>query len=348
MELHALAQTPALQSRRHDQVLDDLVHVGAGALQSFLLVDRDLSPDTVDHRLRSMRHMAATGFSWPTYCSSAPAALVEGRRWLAAKKLAGGRSCLHNYELVLNDVARFRGLEDAAFTGVWFQHTKPKYGHPDPYSPAELTALLQYRCADPFVERRRRALIWLALQTRLRRSELSRITLDDLDEDLGVLHVRRPAKGGKPRSIPMPRETWSSRRPLQAYLRARADVLKAIPTGGQSCSGLWFSRDGAELGRNMLSKETMDLSHELGFPVSFNRFRRTGTTALFRAGVGLPTVQYLLGHHDPRSTLWYFEPTHEDARRDLERCRVNGFARPTQQLEAEHQVQPDEEILVAA
>lgn len=338
-------QAPSLLARPtapRDLALDDLVNVGASAFQAFLLVDRDLSPVTVDHRLRSMRHMAATGFSWPTFCSSAPAALFEGRRWLAEKKLAAGRSTLHNYELVLNDVARYQALTDAAFQGVWFQHTKPLYGHPDPYSPAELAALAGYRCADAFVERRRRALIWLALHTCLRRSELARIQLRDLDEDLGVLHVRRPAKGGKPRALPMPRETWSARRPLAAYLRARSNVL----CGALDVEGLWVSRAGHELGSHMLGKETADLSRELGFAVSFNRFRRTGTTQLFRRGVGLPTVQYLLGHHNPRSTLWYYEPTVDDIRRDLARCRVHGFAPAPGELGGGREDKPGAEVLV--
>ena len=297
-------------------------HLDVDALQSFMLVNLDHAAMTVEHRLRSMRHMAANGFDWQLFLSSSTAAVKEAERWLAAKKLAAGRSTLHNYQFVLNDVAAYQAVHDDDFEDVWFETTKPLYGHPDPYSRLELVALTTYRCANSFTERRRRALIWLCLNTRLRRTELQRINVEDLDERRAVLRVPHPAKGGKPRSLPMPRETWSPARPVAAYLAARGRVLKRMK---RDVPGLWISQVGAPLGINMLSRETFDLSRELGFAVSYNRFRRTGATKLLRLGVGLPAVQFLLGHRDPRSTMHYYDPTCDDVREDLERCHIAGF-----------------------
>lgn len=321
MEHHAPALLPFAQWGPLRAQHVDQVDVDWSALQGFLLVDRDLSPDTVAHRLRSSRHMAAAGFRWKLYCSSPAAALVEGRRWLAWKKIHGGRSSLHNYELVLNDVARLLAQRDVGFGVVRFQHTKPLYGHPEPYSSSEWTAILGYRHAEPFVELRRRAILWFCRSTGLRRTEIARIELEDLDEDAGVLNVRRPAKRGRPRAVPLPREAWAPSGELQTYLRARGRVASS------STRLLWTSRAGRALSKHMLSKETFDISAELGFAVSFNRFRRTRATQLARAGVGLATLQALYGHSDPKSTRWYFEPTADDLRRDLERHDVDGFSK---------------------
>lgn len=148
------------------------------SVQQFQLVDLDRSPATVEYRARNARHMGRTGLDWESFAKSPDDARAEGRRWLATKKLQAGRRVLANYEQTLNDVAAWLASvnpgfrDDSGRPRVHFTVTDHGYGHPDPYNAAQWAAILAYRHRTPFIEKRRRAMIYLLSCTGLRRSEV--------------------------------------------------------------------------------------------------------------------------------------------------------------------------------
>lgn len=279
-----------------------------------MLVDQDRAVATVETRLRATRHMERAGFSWLRFCEGPEQALREGRRFLAIKKVAGKRHAMQLYAKTLNDLARWRGYD------LHFPLAKAPSGHPDPYTPEQLAALAAYAHPVEFVEKRRKAMLWLCQATGLRRAEIARVRLADLDRGRGGLHIPNPAKDGKPRTIPLPADAWSPKRALVAYLVVRAAVHPAS-------DALWVTRRGSQMPVAVVGREMWEIGEALGFLVSFNRFRRTRATMLNRSGVELGTLQSLYGHADPKSTRWYYEPQVDDLREALRRARVPGFVR---------------------
>jgi site-specific recombinase XerD len=83
--------------------------------------------------------------------------------------------------------------------------------------PEELRSLLDTCKGTTFDERRDAALIWLFLDTGIRRAEAAGLQLADVDFDQDVIHVT--GKGRRPRSAPFGRK---ASRALDRYLSARA------------------------------------------------------------------------------------------------------------------------------
>ena len=88
---------------------------------------------------------------------------------------------------------------------------------PPVLSEDDLRRLLKACEGQTFEDRRDMAMIRLLLDTGARRSELSSLTLEDIDWDLGVVLVK--GKGGRMRACPFGRKTAMA---LDRYIRARA------------------------------------------------------------------------------------------------------------------------------
>ena len=294
------------------------------ALRDYQLTDLDLAIETVRGRRRSAGHMTRKGFDWRAFAESPALAYRESRRWLAWKKLSGGRNSLHNYEYVVNDVAKFMAFRtgDRAFLQACVEKiTEPEYGHPDPYAPHEIQALQAYGSgSDDFTTKRRRAMVLLSSFCGARRGEQSRFDIVDLDLDALTLHQRLPGKHGRKRKLPIPSLFASPTRAITAYLEERA---RRFPRA----DALWLTQDGTRFSPATLGRETFHMSQELGFAVSFNRFRRSWNTTVRRCGCPKETAKYLLGHQGKDATDHYWEPDVEDIRHCLHKHEVPGFIR---------------------
>jgi site-specific recombinase XerD len=141
----------------------------------------------------------------------------------------------------------------------------------------------------------------LLLFAGLRRSELTAITLDDIDLANAQLLVR--GKGAKQRVVPLtPLVVEAIRKYLPCRPRTDSDHLFVSRIGGRPLHGRVAGR--------MLDRvlERADLNHA---GITPHRLRHTFATHLIRSGVDIRTVQELLGHADLQTTARYL---HSDTR----------------------------------
>jgi integrase len=103
-----------------------------------------------------------------------------------------------------------------------------------------IRALLKACSGKSYAERRDLAIVRLLLDTGMRRNELAKLTLEDLDLDAGIAYV--VGKGRRPRACPFEAKTGQA---LDRYLRVRRQhrlaSLPALwlgPKGGMTDSGI--------------------------------------------------------------------------------------------------------------
>jgi len=146
-----------------------------------------------------------------------------------------------------------------------------------------------------------RAMLALLLFAGLRRSELTAITLDDIELANAQLLVR--GKGAKQRLVPLtPVVIEAIRQYLPCRTQTNSNHLFVSRVGGRPLHGRVAGR--------MLNRviQQAGLSDERITP---HRLRHTFATHLIRSGVDIRTVQELLGHADLQTTARYL---HSDTR----------------------------------
>ncbi len=146
-----------------------------------------------------------------------------------------------------------------------------------------------------------RALVALLPFAGLRRSEVTAITLEDLDLEHGHLLVR--GKGAKQRAVPLAPMVVQA---IQEYLPCRPQTdsahLFVSRVGGHALPGRVTNR----MLRQVLRGADLDQKR-----ITPHRLRHTFATHLLRTGVDVRTVQELLGHADLQTTARYL---HSDLR----------------------------------
>ncbi len=156
------------------------------------------------------------------------------------------------------------------------------------------------------------ALITLMLNTGLRVSEVSRLTVDDIQISprKGSVTVRG-GKGEKFRTVPLNVDT---RKAVQAYLR-RNDL--------QNGSYLFVSQRGGPLQPSgiyyLVNRYAYDARLE---DVTPHTLRHTFGKNLVDAGVSLDRVAQLLGHESVNTTRIYTTPSEQDLQRDVEKIAL--------------------------
>lgn len=173
-------------------------------------------------------------------------------------------------------------------------------------TPEQLARL--YRAA----RRRERVLIALEGFNGLRRVEVLRLRLRDLDFERGRLHVLGKGRhGGKWRTLPMFSETA---RVLRAVPSLPLDDSKVVP----------LSRSGADL----LLRRAADRAgfSGLGVRVSHHDLRRTFGRLAHRAGMDLVQLKNLYGHASLDQTVHYIGLDEDEMRAGLDRLAT--FIRP--------------------
>jgi integrase/recombinase XerD len=167
-------------------------------------------------------------------------------------------------------------------------------------TPAEVDALLTAPDRSTWLGRRDHALLALAIQSGLRVSELTSLTIADLHLSDGP-HVRCHGKGRKERATPLTRQTVAV---LRAWTSERS---------GAATDPVFPTRQGHPLGVDaiqwLLAKHTRAAAD--GCPslrtrqVSPHVLRHTCAVNLLRCGVDTATIALWLGHADIRATQTY-------------------------------------------
>ena len=167
-------------------------------------------------------------------------------------------------------------------------------------SPAEVDALLAAPDRSTWLGRRDHALLVLAVQTGLRVSELTALTIADLH--LGdATHIKCHGKGRKERATPLTRQTVEV---LRAWMRERTGTATdpAFPTR----QGRPLSVDAIQwLLAKHVNTATDPCPSLRGKTVSPHVLRHTCAVNLLRAGVDIATIALWLGHSDIRATQIY-------------------------------------------
>ena len=150
--------------------------------------------------------------------------------------------------------------------------------------------------------RRDHALLLLAIQTGLRVSEITGLTIEDVRLDRGAAHVRCRGKGRKERVTPLTAQTVKA---LRAYLRDRFDAPPASPLFLSRRRGP-MSRDAVEhlveVHRVRAAKKCPSLADK---NLSPHVLRHTSAMLLLHAGTDRSTIALWLGHESIETTEIY-------------------------------------------
>jgi integrase/recombinase XerD len=155
---------------------------------------------------------------------------------------------------------------------------------------------------SPHLQSRDRAMVYLLYATGLRVSELVGLTPHHLD--LSLSYVRLTGKGGKERIVPF----------AQAADQALADYMNHHRAALQPQSEhLFLNHRGEPLSRQSFWKTLKALAQAAGLPHSLSphTLRHSFATHLLHSGMGLRSLQLLLGHSDLTTTQIYTHLTPE-------------------------------------
>ena len=170
----------------------------------------------------------------------------------------------------------------------------------------EVDALL--KAPDPTTPRGRRdrAILETFYATGLRVSELSALTVDDVQADAGF--VRCVGKGDKERVVPIGHKALAA---IAAWMRGgRGEYSRKNP----ECRAIFLSRLGLPLDRTVIWRYIRQYAREAGIgkPIHPHTLRHSFATHLLANGASLRTIQEMLGHADISTTQIY---THVDQSR---------------------------------
>jgi len=146
---------------------------------------------------------------------------------------------------------------------------------------------------------RDRAVLEVLYSSGLRRKELVNLSLYDLDQERGTLHVRL-GKGKKDRMVPIGERAlaWVSK-----YLEEVRPQLVVEPDSGY----LFLTLYGQPLSVSWLTDRVREYVEqaELGKHGSCHLFRHTMATLMLEGGADVRFIQEMLGHADPKTTQIY-------------------------------------------
>jgi site-specific recombinase XerD len=254
---------------------------------------RNYSNDTIRHHLRAVEEFSRHFATAPDKLG-----LNELRTYqaylLKTRKLAVGT--------VVNHVAALR---------FFFVRTlkRPEFRDfiPYPKEPERLPTILSLDEVSRLINATgnlfRRALLMTVYGTGMRRSEVVRLKVSDIDSKRMIIRVVR-GKGSKDRDLPLNPELLET---LRAYWRWRKPKEYLFPSRGE--------RKGPDV---PLSDKTVwhvcsDAARKAGLTkhVTPHTLRHSWATHLLEAGTDLRTIQMLLGHGDLETTARYIHLSQE-------------------------------------
>lgn len=207
----------------------------------------------------------------------------------------------------------------------------------DVLTAAEAETVLNVPDTDDALGVRDRAILEVLYSTGVRRLELVKLSVYDLDEGRGCLHVRK-GKGGKSRTIPIGERAmrWTRRylddvRPL--LLVDPAELTLFLTTNGEPLSKAWLSET---------VRAFVDAS---GVPKkgSCHLFRHTMATLMLEGGADIRYVQAMLGHAALSTTEIYTHVAVDKLR------QVHAATHPAKMMPERHddddQAEPQEDLI---
>ncbi len=190
------------------------------------------------------------------------------------------------------------------------------YPRPPRYLPrslkvAEIVRLLR-SLPNTTLGLRDRALIELLYGTGMRRGEVSKLDLADVDFEERRILIRQ-GKGSKDRVVPLGKKAKEA---LLAYLEtARGKLLRGVDSGA-----LFIGRGGGRLGKGQVSDRLKVLGRRLHLKLAPHLLRHSCATHLLRGRADIRHIQRLLGHESLATTERYTKVELSDLRGVIDRC----------------------------
>jgi integrase/recombinase XerD len=161
---------------------------------------------------------------------------------------------------------------------------------------------------------RDRTIMEVLYTTGIRKDELIKLTLSDVDYHDGFLRINA-GKGGKDRVVPLGRIAC---RYLENYIKSVRPELIKDPYNNH----LFLSARGNRLSKNMVWELVKKYARKARIKksVSPHTFRHTCATAMLRNKADIRAVQELLGHESLESTQIYTHISINDLKETHKRC----------------------------
>lgn len=211
-----------------------------------------------------------------------------------------------------------RYLEENVALHVQHPHVEPP--DPDPLSRVEIELLMEICDRPPqsykWTWRRNRRTIYLMLYCGLRIAEVTELRRKDIDLDRGELIVRRAGgKGGKGRVVPFGEDVAAELEHVRGYAPGDAIIDQGEGPG----------RAGTPMGVKSVAHIFERWLARRGIDIHPHQLRKTFATELYLNGESLVTIQRLLGHADPKTTMRYIGASSEVEREAVHKLH---FRRP--------------------
>ncbi len=187
---------------------------------------------------------------------------------------------------------------------------------PDVFSRAEVGQVFQsLAAADDWLAPRDRALVELLYGTGLRRAEVRRLDVTDLDLDGGSARVR--GKGGREDLQPLTPPVVAA---IRTYLPLRAS-LRAVRRHREPGEALFLTYCGQRISRETVGELVKHRVTAAGLTVRANphKWRHTFLTHLHQEGADIRLVQVLARHKSIQTTQRYVHVDDREKRETLAR-----------------------------
>lgn len=159
---------------------------------------------------------------------------------------------------------------------------------------------------------RDRAMVELLYGTGMRRGELAKLDLSDIDFDQRQVFVRQ-GKGRKDRVVPLGRKAKEA---LLDYLeRSRPRLVRGVDRGAA-----FLGREGRRLNRNSVTDRVHELGARIRLKLAPHLLRHSCATHLLKGRADIRHIQRLLGHESLQTTERYTKVDMADLRAVIDRC----------------------------
>jgi integrase/recombinase XerD len=196
------------------------------------------------------------------------------------------------------------GLHTAALRFFFCKTLKRMYPVeevPYPRAPRRLPIILTreeaIRLIDSASNLFHRAMLITMYSTGMRRAELCRLKVEDIDSTRMLIHIRQ-GKGGKDRDVPLSPKTLETLREYWRWMKPKTYMFPGTING---------SRADKPITPKVLWEACREAAQRAGITkaVRPHLLRHSFATHLVEGGADLPTVQALLGHTDLKPTSIY-------------------------------------------
>jgi site-specific recombinase XerD len=196
------------------------------------------------------------------------------------------------------------GLHTAALRFFYCKTLKRMYPVeevPYPKAPRRLPIILTkeevVRLIDSASNLFHRAMLITLYSTGMRRAELCRLKVEDIDSTRMIIHIRQ-GKGGKDRDVPLSPKTLETLREYWRWMKPKTYLFPGTVNG---------SRADKSITPKVLWEACREAAQRAGITkaVRPHLLRHSFATHLVEGGADLPTVQALLGHTDLKPTSIY-------------------------------------------